>query len=149
MTNSFLQSLRALVRLKPSQKLQRDYLVSLAIAVLLAFVVGAGILLLCGHDPLACYAVLFKGALGTKRALANTLAKTITLALCGLAMNVAAKAGIFNVGGEGQLYFGAMAAAIVGAYVKGVPPWVVTLLALLAALAAGGLFALLPGWLQC
>ncbi|MBE5815750.1 MAG: ABC transporter permease [Clostridiales bacterium] len=148
MTNSLIQSLRALVRLKPSQKLQRDYLISLAIAVLLAFVVGAGILLLCGHDPLACYGALFKGALGTKRALANTVAKTITLALCGLAMNIAAKAGIFNVGGEGQLYFGAMAAAIVGASVKGVPPWVVTVLALLAALAAGGLFALLPGWLK-
>jgi len=148
MNNSILQTLRALVRLKPSQKLQRDYLISLAIAVALAFVVGAGILLVCGHDPIACYASLFKGALGTKRAFANTLAKTMTLALCGLAMNVAAKAGMFNVGGEGQLFFGAMAAAVVGAYVKGVPPWVVTVLALLAAVAAGGLFALLPGWLK-
>ncbi len=148
MKSSFLQTLRALVRLKPSQKLQRDYLISLAIAVLLAFVLGAGILLICGHDPLKCYAALFKGALGTKFAFGNTVAKTITLCLCGLAMNIAAKAGMFNVGGEGQLFFGAMAAAVVGAYVKGVPAWVVTLLALLAALLAGGLLALLPGWLK-
>jgi len=148
MNNSFVQTLRALVRLKPSQKLQRDYLTSLAIAVALAFLVGAGILLLCGHDPLKCYAALFKGALGTRRAFGNTVAKTITLCLCGLAMSVAAKAGMFNVGGEGQLFFGAMAAAVVGAHVKGVPGWVVTILALLAALAAGGLFALLPGWLK-
>jgi len=148
MNNSFLQSLRALVRLKPSQKLQRDYLLSLVIAVALAFLVGAGILLLCGHDPIACYGAMFKGALGNKRSLANTGAKTITLALCGLAMNVAAKAGVFNVGGEGQLFFGAMAAAVVGANVKGLPAWAVTALALLAALAAGGLLALLPGFLK-
>lgn len=148
MKSSFVQTLRALVRLKPSKKLERDYLVSLVIAVVLAFVVGAGILLICNHNPIECYAALFKGALGTKRAFANTLAKTMTLALCGLAMSVAAKAGMFNVGGEGQLYFGAMAAAIVGASVKGLPGWAVTLLALVAAIAAGGLFALLPGWLK-
>ena len=59
MNNSFLQSLRALVRLKPSQKLQRDYLLSLVIAVALAFLVGAGILLLEGlrlaHVPEGVY----------------------------------------------------------------------------------------------
>lgn len=148
MKNSLFQTLRALIRLKPSQKLQRDYLISLAIAVALAFAVGAGILLICGHDPLACYAAMFKGALGNKIAIGNTLAKTITLALCGLAMNVAAKSGMFNVGGEGQLYFGAMAAAIVGANVKGLPAWAVIALALLAALAAGALLALLPAFLK-
>ena len=54
---------------------------------------------------------------------------------------------MFNVGGEGQLYLGAMAAAVVGAQVDA-PAWLVTLLALLAAMAAGGLYALLPGALK-
>lgn len=148
MRNGFSQSIRALLRLKPSQKLTRNYLASLLAAVALAFALGAIIMLICGYDPIRCYAALFEGALGKPRAVANTLAKAVTLCLCGLAMSVAAKAGVFNVGGEGQLYMGALAAAVVGAQVKGAPAWLVTLLALLAALAAGGLFALLPGALK-
>ncbi|MDO4350897.1 MAG: ABC transporter permease, partial [Eubacteriales bacterium] len=144
----FLQSLRALLRLKPSQKLTRDYLISLAIAVLLALMVGAGIMLLCGHDPIKGYGALVSGALGKPRAVGNTLAKTVTLCLTGLAMSLAAKAGVFNVGGEGQLYLGAMAAAVVGARLSGIPAWLVTALSLLAAMAAGGLYALLPGVLK-
>ena len=145
MGNGFFQSVRALLRLKPAQKLNRDYLISLLCAVLLAFLVGAGIMLLCGFDPIQCYGALFEGALGKPRAIGNTLAKATTLALCGLAMSVAAKAGIFNVGGEGQLFMGALAAAVVGAQVKGVPAWVVVILALLASLLAGGLYAWVPG----
>ncbi len=144
---SFMQSLRALARLKPAQKLTRDYLVSLFLAVALALLAGAGIMLLCGHDPIQGYSALVTGALGKPRAIGNTLAKTVTLALTGLAMSLAAKAGVFNVGGEGQLYLGAMAAAVVGAHTPG-PAWLVVLLSLLAALAAGGLYALLPGWLK-
>ena len=143
-----LQSLRALLRLKPSQKLTRQYLISLLIAVLLALLVGAGIMLLCGHDPIQGYAALINGALGKPRAVGNTLAKAVTLCLTGLAMSLAAKAGVFNVGGEGQLYLGAMAAAVVGAQVKGAPAWLVVALSLAAALLAGGLYALLPGVLK-
>ena len=140
----FWQALRALARLKPNQRLTRDYLASLALAVLLAFAVGAAVMLLCGHDPLASYAALFDGALGRPRAIGNTLAKTVTLCLTGLAMSLAAKAGVFNVGGEGQLYLGAMAAAVVGARLDA-PAWVVTLASLAAAMLAGGLYAFLPG----
>jgi len=143
----FTQSLRALLRLKPAQKLTRDYLLSLLLAVALALLAGAGIMLLCGHNPVQGYAALLNGALGKPRAVGNTLAKTVTLALTGLAMSLAAKAGVFNVGGEGQLYLGAMAAAVVGAQAKG-PAWLVVALSLLAAMAAGGLYALLPGWLK-
>ena len=142
-----MQSLRALARRKPAQKLTRDYLVSLLTAVLLALAVGAGIMLVCGHNPLEGYGALIEGALGKPRAIGNTLAKTVTLCLTGLAMSLAAKAGVFNVGGEGQLYLGAMAAAVVGAQLDA-PAWLVTLLALLAAMAAGGLYALLPGALK-
>ncbi len=148
MHNGFVQSIRALLRLKPSQKLTRDYLASLFVAVGLALLVGAGIMLLCGHNPVEGYAALFQGALGKPRAIGNTLAKSVTLCLTGLAMSVAAKAGVFNVGGEGQLYMGAMAAAVVGAQVKGVPAWLVVVLSLAAALLAGGLYALLPGALK-
>ena len=142
-----MQSIRALLRLKPAQKITRDYLVSLFIAVALALLVGAGIMMITGHDPIQSYTALINGALGKPRAVGNTLAKTITLCLTGLAMSLAAKAGVFNVGGEGQLFLGAMAAAVVGARVEG-PVWLVVVLSLLAAMTAGGLYALLPGWLK-
>lgn len=142
-----MQSIRALLRLKPAQKITRDYLVSLFIAVALALLVGAGIMMITGHDPIQSYTALINGALGKPRAVGNTLAKTITLCLTGLAMSLAAKAGVFNVGGEGQLFLGAMAAAVVGARVQG-PVWLVVALSLLAAMVAGGLYALLPGWLK-
>jgi len=148
MNTGFLQSVRTLVALKPKQKLTAQYLLSLVIAVVLAFLVGAGIMLLCGYDPIACYTALFKGALGKPRAFGNTLAKTVTLCLTGLAMSLAAKAGIFNVGGEGQLYLGGLAAAVVGAGMNGAPAWLIVLCSLLAAMAAGGAYAWLPGVLK-
>jgi len=144
----FLQSLRALIALRPKQKLTAQYLLSLLIAVTLAFLVGAGIMLLCGYDPLTCYAAMFKGALGKPRAFGNTLAKTVTLCLTGLAMSLAAKAGIFNVGGEGQLFLGGLAAAVVGARMDGAPGWLIVLCSLLAAMAAGGAYAWVPGMLK-
>ena len=137
-------ALRTLIAIKPKQKLTAQYLLSLLIAVTLAFLVGAGIMLLCGYDPLICYAALFKGALGKPRAIGNTLAKTATLCLTGLAMSVAAKSGIFNVGGEGQLYFGGIAAAVVGARMAGAPDWIIIGCALLA----GGAYAWVPGILK-
>jgi simple sugar transport system permease protein len=142
------QTLRVLLALTPKQKLTAQYLLSLTVAVCLAFLVGAGIMLLCGYDPVTCYGAMVNGALGKPRALGNTLAKTVTLCLTGLAMSLAAKAGIFNVGGEGQLYLGGLAAAAVGAAMGGAPAWLTVLCALLAAMAAGGAYAFVPGWLK-
>ena len=76
-----MQSIRALMRLKPAQKLTRDYLISLFLAVALALLVGAGIMMITGHDPIQSYTALVNGALGKPRAVGNTLAKTITLCL--------------------------------------------------------------------
>ena len=130
------------------QRLEPQYLLSLAVSVALALLLGAVIMRLTGFSPLKGYAALVKGAFGTRRALGNTLAKTVTLAMTGLAMAVAAQAGIFNVGGEGQIYLGGLAAAIVGAKLTGLSPLVVVPLSFLAAAVAGGLYALLPGALK-
>ena len=148
MSTGFIASVRALVALKPKQKLTVQYLLSLLLAVTLAFLVGAGIMLLCGYDPIVCYTAMFRGALGKPRALGNTLAKTVTLCLTGLAMSLAAKAGIFNVGGEGQLFLGGLAAAVVGARMNGAPGWLVVVCAFAAAMAAGGAYAWVPGVLK-
>lgn len=131
---------------KTRQNLQ--YLLSLFISVFAALALGGAIMALTGHDPIEGYSLMLQGAFGTSRAIGNTLAKSATLCLTGLATAIAAQAGIFNVGGEGQLYLGAMASAIVGAKLTGVSPWIAVPLCLLAAMAAGGFFAWIPGMLK-
>ena len=125
-----------------------NYLLALAVSVALALLLGAAIMLATGHNPIEGYTLMFQGAFGTKRAIGNTLAKSATLCLTGLATAVAAQAGIFNVGGEGQLYLGAMASAIVGARLAGLSPWIGVPLCLLAAMAAGGAYAWIPAVLK-
>lgn len=130
------------------RKNQLEYLLALGMSVLLALLLGAGIMLASGHDPIQGYTLMFEGAFGTQRAIGNTLAKSATLCLTGLATAVAAQAGIFNVGGEGQLYLGAMASAIVGAKLAGLSPLIGVPLCLLAAMVAGGIDAWIPAVLK-
>ncbi len=144
----FLLAVKFLLVGRPKYRLTAQYLLSLLIAIVLAFLVGAGIMLLVGYDPIECYKALFVGALGKPRAFGNTLAKAATLCLTGLGMSIAAKAGIFNVGGEGQLYFGGLAAAVVGARLVGAPSWLIIVCALIAAMLAGGFYAWIPGVLK-
>ena len=142
------QLLKSLFSMRDRPRLNGEYLLSLFFSVFLALALGAVIILLTGKDPLKGYAALLNGALGSPRAIGNTLARSATLCLTGLAMAVAAQAGIFNVGGEGQLYLGGMAAAIVGYTLKGASPFIAVPLAFLAAILAGGLYAYIPAVLK-
>lgn len=141
-------AIKGFFALKPKKKIGWAYLLSLTVSVALALLVGVFIMAASGHNPAEGYGALLTGALGSKRAIGDTIAKSMTLCLTGLAVAVAARGGIFNVGGEGQLYLGAIASAVVGAQLAGFPAWVGVPLCLLAAMAAGGLYALLPGWLK-
>ena len=143
-----IRTIRELLTFRRVPKINKGYLISLAISIALALLVGAGIMLVSGHDPIAGYGSMLSGALGSKRAIGDTLAKSATLCLTGLATAVAAQAGVFNVGGEGQLYCGAMASALLGSTLTGVPAIIALPLCLLAAIAAGGLWALIPAWLK-
>ena len=143
-----IRTIRELLTFRRSLKINGDYLISLAISVALALLVGAGIMLATGHDPIAGYGAMLSGALSSQRAIGDTLAKSATLCLTGLATAVAAQAGIFNVGGEGQLYLGAMASALLGSAMTGMPAVVAVPLCLLIAMIAGGLWALIPAWLK-
>lgn len=144
--SAFAQTLRAL--LPKRHKGTASYLLSLLVSVMLALLIGAAIMWATGANPAQGYGELIRGAFLSRRALGNTLSKAVTLAMTGLAMAVAAQAGIFNVGGEGQLFLGGMAAALIGAALSGWPALVAVPLSLLAAMAAGGLYAFLPGVLK-
>lgn len=124
------------------------YLLSLAISVLAALILGALILLLAGFSPLKAYGAIIEGAFGNKRHIGDLLEYAMVLCLCGLACVLGAKVGIFNVGGEGQLILGAIFACQVGVWMKEQPGWLVLLCAALTAMVIGGLYAFIPGILK-
>lgn len=129
---------RTAVRLQPLAR--RRWLQSLAnpAAVLLALLIGAGLIALTGVSPLKAYGALLDGALGNRNSLAETLVKAVPLALAGVGVSIAFRAGVFNVGAEGQLFMGAMAAAYVSLQLHG---QFGPLPMILAAMLAGGLWA--------
>ena len=83
-------------------------------AILISFLIGAVIVLATGNNPLTAYAALVRGAVGSPTAIGRTLLGATPLIFTGLAVAVAFRAGLFNIGGEGQLYIGAITAAWLG-----------------------------------
>ena len=79
------------------------------VAVFLALLVGAGFILFVGENPLTAYRILFMESLGSVRNIATTLQRATPLMFTGLAVAFAYRAGLFNIGAEGQLYMGAFA----------------------------------------
>lgn len=135
-------------RIVDSVRKNKTYLLSLVLSIFVALIIGGILMMITGFNPLEGYGAMLKGAFGSARVFGNTLTKMITLCLTGLAMTVAAKAGLFNVGGEGQLFLGGLAATMVGVYLEGVLPIIAVPLAFLSAAAAGGIYALIPALLK-
>lgn len=121
-----------------------------AAALLLTGAVAALLLVAGGHDPLAAFGALMRGAAGSPdRILSATLVRAIPLILTGLAVALAFRAGVFNIGAEGQLYAGAVAGVAVGVLGgNGLPAFVHVPLVLLAAALGGALWALVPALLR-
>ena len=130
------------------KRIDPGYLISLLLSVVLAFVIGAVILAIAGFSPGKAYLAMLNGAFSSARHIGDLLEYAMVLCLCGLACVLGARVGIFTVGGEGQLLLGAIAACQVGVWLDGLTPWLVLPLAALAAMAAGGLYALIPGVLK-
>lgn len=118
------------------------------VAVLLAFLVGSLVIIARGVNPLEAYGALFKGAFGGLDSIGTTIRKATPLLLTGLAVVFGYRGGVFNIGAEGQLILGGMAATAVGVRFPGLPIWLHVLLCVVAAMLAGALWALLPGALK-
>jgi ABC-type uncharacterized transport system permease subunit len=132
------------------------------LTALLAFVIGGLVVLLTGHDPIATYRAIFEGTgfqwlfpwvTGDDRATAalnlqQTLILTTPLILVGLAVAFAFRAGLFNIGGQGQYTVGAIAAVWVGSSFAGMPGFLHIVLAMVAACAAGAAWAGIAGLLK-
>ena len=117
-------------------------------SVAAAFVISAVVLLATGHNPLHAYRRLFEAAFTDPGALSATLTAATPLCFTGLAAAVAFRVGLFNIGAEGQLYMGAIAAAGVALALAGQG----TVVQIGAMIVAGGLggaaWALIPGFLR-
>ncbi len=119
----------------------RDPLWAAVAAVLASLLISFVAIASTGRDPLAGFGHLAAGALGGPGPLGETAIKSAVLILTGLSVAVAFTVGLFNIGAEGQLIWGGLAAAVVGRY-AGFP------FALAAAALAGAAWGLIPGLLK-
>ena len=113
-------------------------------AVAVAFGLGSALVAWAGGSPAEAYALVLKGALGSKFGVTETLARSTPLILTGLAAAVAFRAKLWNIGGEGQFYMGALAGTLLGTGAFVLPPVLMVPLLLAAGAVAGGLTLLIP-----
>jgi len=121
-----------------------------ALAIVLAFVSGALAILAIGSDPIEAYTSLVRGMFGSSDRIAASLGRSTPFIGAALAVAFAFRAGLFNIGAEGQLLVGATAAAWIGtwSWVRGLPGVVAIPALLLAGVVAGGLYGGIPGALK-
>jgi ABC-type uncharacterized transport system permease subunit len=117
-------------------------------AVLLAFAIGAMLLLALGKNPLEAYWALISGAFGSVAGLTATLTKATPLMLVGLGVCISFRGGVINIGGEGQLIVGALAATAMGLALSTLPGWLLLPIVLLTGAAAGAFWGGIAGVLK-
>ena len=119
------------------------------VALGIALVVGDVLILTFGESPATVYALLVEGTWGNAYGIGQVLYKATTLTCTGLAFAMAARAGLFNVGAEGQLAAGGFGAAMAGLLLPaGTPAVLAVPFAIGGAAAAGALVGAVPGWLR-
>jgi ABC-type uncharacterized transport system permease subunit len=117
-------------------------------AVILALLIGAVMIALMGASPVDAYKALWKGAFGTKNTVADTLIKATPLLLVGLGTCIAFRGGVINIGGEGQMVVGGLAAVAVGLQYENSDPTVYIAICLGASFLAGAVWGGIAGALK-
>jgi simple sugar transport system permease protein len=118
------------------------------IAVFIALFIGGILIKLQGLDPVVAYKSLFKTAFGSIEGIGATLGKSTPLVLSGLAVAVGLRAGLFNIGAQGQLLSGSLAAAWAGVTFDGLPGYIHIPVALIIGAFFGSLVAAISGLLK-
>lgn len=118
------------------------------VSVVAGFAVAGVVVQISGANPVQALAALFEGAFIRKDALTETLVASVPYVFLGLALALGFKAGLFNIGADGQLYMGAVAGVFVGFSLHGLPGVVHIPLALVAGMLAGFIYAAVPGYLK-
>jgi len=105
-------------------------------------------LVLTRHNPAVAYAALWKGAFGSRRGIGETLLSTTPLILGGLAVTIAFRCGLFNMGVEGQIALGGLGAAWAGYWIRGLPAYIHQPFALLVGVLLSVIWGAIPGYLK-
>ncbi|MEL7589667.1 MAG: ABC transporter permease [Anaerolineaceae bacterium] len=116
--------------------------------MLIALLFGAVMLLFLKVNPLTAYAQLINGAFGNISGLTQTLVKATPLLLVGLGICIAFRASVINIGGEGQIIVGALAATWFPLAFRTWPGWVLIPCTLLVGFLAGAVWGFVPGFLK-
>jgi ABC-type uncharacterized transport system permease subunit len=117
------------------------------ISIIIGLIVGAIVMVVSGYDPVQGYIALWNGIFGDSYSIGNTIRQITPYILAGLAVAFAFRTGLFNIGVEGQLLMGWLAAAYVG-YAFELPRIIHLPLALIAAAVAGAFWAFIVGFLK-
>src|SRR3990172_9235929 len=115
---------------------------------ILAFVLFGGVLLAAGKNPLQAYADILTGTLLNPYGLSEVVVKMIPLLLTALAVAIPSRIWLINIGGEGQLYAGALAATWAAAAVAAQPAVIALPVVAASGFLGGALWAGVPGWLR-
>jgi len=118
------------------------------IAIVAAFVICSGLIMWTGESVFESYGYLFKGGFGSRFALSETLNRATPLIFTGLAAAVAFRAKFWNIGAEGQLYFGALAAIVFGTGAINLPAILMVPFLFMVGALAGGLALAGPVFLK-
>ena len=129
----------------------RDLFLLPMAALLLAMLIGALIMIATSVAPatiLQSFVAMARGSLGSMHALSETVTAAIPLVLSGLGIGLAFRAGLFNIGAEGQMVVGGLATAVASFAITGLPIWIHLPLALGIGLSVGALYAAIAGILK-
>jgi simple sugar transport system permease protein len=117
--------------------------------LLSALLVAALVIYLLGESPVESLGILINSAVINPEGLSYTLFYASTFIFTGLSVSIAMQAGLFNIGSEGQMYFGGLGLTLAMlAFDSSLPVWLLIPLGMLSAALFGGLWAFLPGYLQ-
>lgn len=134
------------IRLEPrlSEPGAAEWLARTAAGLILALLLAVALIALAGYAPATALGALYRGAFGSLGALAATLNKAVPIGLCALGIALAYRGRLWNIGAEGQLYFGAFAATGIGlAMPESAPPALAVAAVLIAGMLAGAAWAAL------
>lgn len=128
-------------------KILKKPITSAVVAILFGFAVAAVVLAVAGYNPIEAFGALFYGALGRSNYISNVIIKATPLLFTGVAVAFAYKAGLFNIGAEGQYIVGTVFAVLVGSKID-LPAPLQILVVLAAGTLGGALLGALVGWLK-
>ncbi|HHY09099.1 MAG TPA: ABC transporter permease [Firmicutes bacterium] len=117
-------------------------------AIILGLLMGAVLMLITGTNPITGYAALLRGSFGSGINFSETLVYVNPLIFTGLSVAVAYRAGLFNIGAEGQIIVGMLVSAFIGYKFAGLPRLLHLPLTLIGGMAGGALWAAVPGYLK-